>query len=124
RRDSQGGCQPHRDRDREAHAQVARLRRPQAPDRGGARRGRLQRVRTGGQRKELMEELAQVYARSLFEVAKEHGVLDELHDQLGIWSDALSETRELQVFFFSPRFSSAEKKDAIRKIIDGGDERF
>ena len=71
-----------------------------------------------------MEELAQVYARSLFEVAKEHGILDELHDQLGIWSDALAEHRSLQVFFFSPRFNPREKKEAIRRIIEGGDERF
>jgi F-type H+-transporting ATPase subunit delta len=71
-----------------------------------------------------MEELAQVYARSLFEVAKEHGVLDDVQVQLGMWADALSSNRELQVFFFSPRFTSAEKKDAIRKVIDGGDERF
>jgi len=71
-----------------------------------------------------MEELAQVYSRSLFQVAKEHGALDEIHDQLGIWADALAGNRELQLFFFSPRFTSAEKKDAIRKIIDGGDERF
>ncbi|MFL5896420.1 MAG: ATP synthase F1 subunit delta [Thermoleophilaceae bacterium] len=71
-----------------------------------------------------MEELAQVYARSLFQVAVEHDVLDEIHDQLGIWSDALGENRDLQVFFFSPRFTSAEKKEAIRRIIDGGDERF
>jgi F-type H+-transporting ATPase subunit delta len=71
-----------------------------------------------------MEELAQVYARSLFQVAKEHDALDAIHDQLGIWADALSENRSLQVFFFSPRFSSAEKKDAISKIIDGGDPRF
>src|SRR4051794_10510711 len=71
-----------------------------------------------------MEELAQVYARSLFQVAVEHDVLDTIHDQLGIWADALNENRDLQTFFFSPRFTSAEKKDAIRKIIDGGDERF
>ena len=71
-----------------------------------------------------MEQLGQVYARSLFEVALEHGVLDEIHEQLGIWADALAENRDLQVFFFSPQFSSAEKKDAIRRIIDGGDERF
>ena len=71
-----------------------------------------------------MEELAQVYARSLFEVAKEHDVLDDVQVQLGMWADALSTNRELQVFFFSPRFTSSEKKDAIRKVIDGGDERF
>jgi F-type H+-transporting ATPase subunit delta len=71
-----------------------------------------------------MEELGQVYARALFESAKEHGVLDEIHEQLGIWADALAANKDLQTFFFSPRFSTSEKKDAIRRIIDGGDERF
>jgi len=71
-----------------------------------------------------MEELAQVYSKSLFEVAMEHGVLDEVHDQLGIWADTLAETRDLQVFFFSPRFTSHEKKDAIRRIVTGADERL
>jgi len=71
-----------------------------------------------------MEELGQVYSRALFETAKEHGELDEIQQQLAAWSDALSETKDLQTFFFSPRFSSTEKKDAIRRIIDGGNERF
>jgi F-type H+-transporting ATPase subunit delta len=71
-----------------------------------------------------MEEIGQVYARALFEAAMENGVLDPIQEQLSIWADALGENKQLQTFFFSPRFSSTEKKDAIRKIIDGGDERF
>ena len=71
-----------------------------------------------------MEELAQVYSRALFETAMQHGELDEIQEQLGTWSDALGENKTLQTFFFSPRFSSAEKKDAIRKIIEGGNEHF
>jgi F-type H+-transporting ATPase subunit delta len=71
-----------------------------------------------------MEEIGQVYARALFESAMEAGELDTIQEQLATWSDALSETKDLQTFFFSPRFSSAEKKDAIRKIIEGGNERF
>src|SRR5215208_6471526 len=71
-----------------------------------------------------MEEIGQVYARALFEAAMDSGSLDEIQEQLSIWTDALSENGDLQTFFFSPRFSSTEKKDAIRKIIDGGDERF
>src|SRR6478672_12420572 len=71
-----------------------------------------------------MEEIGQVYSRALFEAAMEHGDLDEIHDQLGIFADALGENKNLQTFFFSPRFSSTEKKDAIRKIIEGGNERF
>jgi F-type H+-transporting ATPase subunit delta len=71
-----------------------------------------------------MEEIGQVYARALFEAAMENGELDEIQEQLGIWTEALGENKDLQTFFFSPRFSSAEKKDAIRRIIDGGNERF
>ena len=69
-----------------------------------------------------MEEIASVYARSLFEVAKEHDALDEIHDQLGQFADELDTNRELQVFFFSPYFSSAEKKDGVQKVIENGDE--
>ena len=71
-----------------------------------------------------MEEIAQVYARSLFEVAKEHDELDEIHDQLGDFADAVDKSRELQVFFFSPYFSSEEKKDGIDKVVEGANERF
>ncbi len=54
-----------------------------------------------------MEELAQVYARSLFEVAREQDKLDELREQLAQFADALDRNRELAVFFFSPYFSTA-----------------
>ena len=71
-----------------------------------------------------MEEIATVYARSLFEVAKEHDELDEIHEELGQFADALDESRELQVFFFSPYFSSQEKKDGIDKVVEGANEHF
>ncbi|MCW3067797.1 MAG: synthase delta subunit, partial [Solirubrobacterales bacterium] len=61
-------------------------------------------------------------ARSLFEVAREHGKLDELREQLGQFADALNEHRELAVFFFSPYFSSLEKEDGLSRILDGADE--
>ena len=69
-----------------------------------------------------MEEIAQVYARSLFEVASERGELDKIREQLGQFADALGDSRELQTFFFSPYFSTEEKKDGLRRTIDGGDE--
>ena len=71
-----------------------------------------------------MQEIAEVYARSLFEVAKEQDALDRVHDELGEFAEALGENRDLQVFFFSPYFSSQEKKDGIGKVVDGGDEHF
>jgi F-type H+-transporting ATPase subunit delta len=64
-----------------------------------------------------MEEIAAVYARSLFEVAKEQDKLDLVRDQLGQFADALSETRELQVFFFSPYFSTQEKEQGLERAV-------
>ena len=71
-----------------------------------------------------MEELAEVYSRALFEVAKEHDVLDRVHEELGEFADALDENRDLRVFLFSPYFSSEEKRDGVRKIVSGADERL
>jgi F-type H+-transporting ATPase subunit delta len=71
-----------------------------------------------------MEEIAAVYARSLFEIAKEHDVLDRVHDELGEFAEALSDDRTLQVFLFSPYFSSNEKREGVRKIVSDADERF
>jgi ATP synthase F1 delta subunit len=71
-----------------------------------------------------MEEIAQVYARSLFEVAKEQDKLDEIHDQLNEFTKALDETRELQVFFFSPYFSTEEKKDGLHKAVQDAEPIF
>jgi F-type H+-transporting ATPase subunit delta len=71
-----------------------------------------------------MEEIAEVYARSLFEVAREHDALDRVHDELGEFAEALEEDRTLQVFLFSPYFSSSEKRDGVRKVVSGADERF
>ena len=69
-----------------------------------------------------MEEIASVYARSLFEVAKEQDKLDTVRDELGEFADALSQSRELQVFLFSPYFSSKEKAEGLDRAVTGADE--
>ncbi len=69
-----------------------------------------------------MEELARVYGRSLFQVALEQGRLDKLREQLGQFADALDKNRELAVFFFSPYFSTVEKKQSLEKLLEGADE--
>src|SRR5215210_1962810 len=69
-----------------------------------------------------MEEIAQVYARSLFEVASEQGKLDTVREQLATFADALTSSRELQTFFFSPYFSTQEKKEGLHRAVDGADD--
>jgi F-type H+-transporting ATPase subunit delta len=64
-----------------------------------------------------MEEIAQVYARALFEVAKEHGKLDLVRGQLAQFADALDASGDLRVFFFSPYFSTEEKKDGLHRAL-------
>jgi ATP synthase F1 delta subunit len=71
-----------------------------------------------------MEEIAEVYSRSLFEVAQDKGSLDRVHDELGEFTDAMNASQDLRVFFFSPYFSSQEKKEGISRMVEGADENF
>ena len=71
-----------------------------------------------------MEEVAEVYARALFEVASERNLLDAVHEQLGQFVDALSADRQLEVFFVSPYLSTAEKKDGLHRMLEGAEETF
>jgi ATP synthase F1 delta subunit len=71
-----------------------------------------------------MEEIAQVYARSLFEVATEHDTVDVVRDELGQFADTLSDSHELQMFLFSPYFSTEEKEAGLRRAVTEADENF
>jgi F-type H+-transporting ATPase subunit delta len=71
-----------------------------------------------------MEEVAEVYARALFEAAKDRSVLDDVHEQLGQFADALDGSRDLARFFFSPYFSVDEKKDALHRAVEGAEPIF
>jgi F-type H+-transporting ATPase subunit delta len=68
-----------------------------------------------------MEHIARVYADALFGVAKEKGKLDVIREQLGQFADALASNREMQLFFFSPYFSSAEKENGLAKAVEGAE---
>jgi len=68
-----------------------------------------------------MAEAARVYAEALFEVGRDKGKLDALQQQLAQFADAVDRDRELQVFFFSPYLSSAEKQEGIARAITGAE---
>jgi F-type H+-transporting ATPase subunit delta len=68
-----------------------------------------------------VEEIAQVYARALFEVAQQSGDLDTVREQLAQFADAIDSDRGLQTFFFSPYFSTDEKKDGLHKAVEGAE---
>jgi F-type H+-transporting ATPase subunit delta len=71
-----------------------------------------------------VEEIARVYAEALFEAARDKGKLDRIREQLNEFAEALDQNRELAIFFFSPYFSSAEKRDGISRSLDGADEEI
>jgi F-type H+-transporting ATPase subunit delta len=71
-----------------------------------------------------MQDAAHAYADALFEVAREKGKLDAIREELGQLADALDENRDLQVFFFSPYFTSAEKIEGAKRAIAGADTEF
>jgi ATP synthase F1 delta subunit len=68
-----------------------------------------------------MADASRVYAEALFEVGRDKGKLDSLQQQLGEFTDAVDGNRELQVFFFSPYLSSAEKQEGIERAITGAE---
>ena len=68
-----------------------------------------------------MEQLAQVYGSSLFDVASKEGKLKVVRDQLAEFADAVKADRTLQVFLFSPYFSTEEKKEGLERAVSGAD---
>lgn len=68
-----------------------------------------------------MQAAPRVYAEALFDVARERGRLDAIGEQLDRFADAVEAERELQVFLFSPHFSSAEKADGLKRAVVGAD---
>jgi len=68
-----------------------------------------------------MADAARVYAEALFEVGRDKDKLDVLQQQLAQFADEVDRNRELQVFFFSPYLSTAEKQEGIERAITGAE---
>src|SRR3954470_24379646 len=71
-----------------------------------------------------MAQVAQVYARALFEAASEGQVLDTVKEQLAQFDDALKANWEFQLFFFSPNFSTEDKKNGAKRAVVDADPTF
>jgi F-type H+-transporting ATPase subunit delta len=71
-----------------------------------------------------MQEVARVYAEALFEAAKDKGNLERVHGELAQVADAIAASQDLQVFLFSPYFSSQEKKEGLRRAVTGASEEL
>jgi ATP synthase F1 delta subunit len=71
-----------------------------------------------------MEEIAEVYARALFDVSKERDELDQVHEELAEFAEAMNSSRDLSVFFFSPYFSTDEKKEGLKRVVKDASPTF
>ena len=69
-----------------------------------------------------MEEIATVYARSLFEAAQDADKLEVVRDQLGEIATAIEADHGMQVFFFSPYLTADDKKEGLHKAVTDLDE--
>jgi F-type H+-transporting ATPase subunit delta len=71
-----------------------------------------------------MEGVARVYAEALFDAGKDAGKLDSIQEQLAQFDDALQKSHDLQVFFYSPSFSTAEKQEGLKKAVSGAESEL
>jgi ATP synthase F1 delta subunit len=68
-----------------------------------------------------MQDPARVYAEALFEVARDKDKLDPIGEGLTQFADAVDASRDLQVFLFSPHFTSTEKSDGLQRAVSGAE---
>lgn len=71
-----------------------------------------------------MEEIARIYAQSLFQAAAGRDKVDSVREQLDQFAGAIQSSNELSVLLFSPYFSGSEKCDALDRVIDGAEPEF
>jgi F-type H+-transporting ATPase subunit delta len=71
-----------------------------------------------------MEEIARIYAQSLFEAAADHDKVDAIRDQLDEFTTAVEASQELKMVLFSPYFSGPEKSDALSRIVVDAEPEF
>jgi ATP synthase F1 delta subunit len=63
-----------------------------------------------------------LYARSLFEAAKETGKLDTVHVELGDFATAVGQVAQLQALLTNPEIDRDERAAALREILADADE--
>jgi F-type H+-transporting ATPase subunit delta len=63
-----------------------------------------------------------MYARSLFQAAKEAGTLDVVHAELGEFVAAVDQVHELRALLANPEIDRNERSAALREILADADE--
>ncbi|MFY9264073.1 MAG: F0F1 ATP synthase subunit delta [Solirubrobacterales bacterium] len=71
-----------------------------------------------------MEEIARIYAQSLYEAAVGAGKVDSIKEQLDQFTAAVKSSGDLSMLLFSPYFSGSEKEAALDRVIEGAEPEF
>ena len=68
--------------------------------------------------------ITNVYARALFEAAKEAGTLEATSSDLEVFTNAMRQSRELTAVLYNPQVDSATKKKIVLSLTEGSDRIF
>lgn len=71
-----------------------------------------------------MEQIASTYAKALFSAAADKNKVDAVRDQLAQFTQAVNDSKDLQLFLFSPYFSGDEKAAGLRRIVEDAEPEF
>jgi len=66
--------------------------------------------------------VARIYAKALFDAAKEHGRLDEIREELDTFGATIREVPELHAVIRNPQLDPPAKADALAAVLEGTDE--
>jgi F-type H+-transporting ATPase subunit delta len=70
------------------------------------------------------QQITNVYARALFEAARDAGTLDATGADLAAFTAAMRESKDLSAVLFNPRIDTGTKKKIMADITAGGDRIF
>ena len=78
------------------------------------------RVIALAQIKSTTSESARRYAKALFDLAQEKGVLADIHREFAAFAKTVSGNKDLTRLISSPTFSRADKAEALGKLAESG----
>lgn len=70
------------------------------------------------------QQITSVYARALFEAARDAGTLDATGADLAAFTAAMRDSRELTAVLFNPRINAEVKKKIVAELTQGADRIF
>ena len=70
------------------------------------------------------QQITNVYARALFEAARDAGTLEATGSDLASFVEAMQDSKDLMAVLYNPRIQSLTKKKIVATVTEGGDAIF